>query len=233
MRQLLVYLLLVVSIVGCSSQASNEHTAFPLSKGTTWVYTYQAYEPAGSGVDTIVKATYQLTETVLDVATNASYSVAHVKREFELENADAGWTGGFTSNQNDETWYVVEGEKVYSSNQSIDINSVNVDEINLAYDFPLSVNKTWCPIQVDLKDSNHKPITNCQFSGQREVTDQGSFESPAGKFTDCYDMTDHFNNGNIYQKFCVGVGIVSMKFDHMGTPFGFEQTLIQYSIGTP
>jgi hypothetical protein len=226
-----VYLLLIILIVGCSRQKSEEHTEFPLYKGTTWVYTYQAYEPSGSNIDSAVKATYQLTETVADVATNASYSVAHVVKEFELDNADVGWTGDFTSNQNEETWYVVDGEKIYSSNQPVEINKINVDNLNLTYDFPLSVNKVWCPMQFDLKNPNHKPITNCQFSGQREVTGQGSFESPAGKFKDCYYMTDHFNGGNIFQKFCVGVGIVSMKFDHMGTPFGFEQTLIRYSIG--
>lgn len=232
-KRYLVYLLLVVFMVGCSSRASEEFSEFPLYKGTIWVYTYQAYEPSGSSVDSVVKATYQLTETVMDVGSNAPYPIAHVKKEFKLENADAGWTGDFTSNQNNEIWDVVDGEKIYSSNQPIDINSINVDEINLAYDFPLSVNKTWCPIQVDLKDPNHKPIPNCRFSGQREVTGQGSFENAAGKFKDCYDLTDYFNSGNIFQKFCVGIGVVSMKFDHMGTPFGFEQTLIRYSIGKP
>ena len=125
------------------------------------------------------------------------------------------------------------GEKVYSSNQAFDVNNIKVDELSLAYDFPLAVNKTWCPMRTDPKDPAQKPIPNCQYSGEREVAMQTSFESSAGKFNQCYGMIDRFNDGSILQTFCVGVGIVAMKFDHSGTPFGFEQTLSGYASGTP
>jgi hypothetical protein len=69
--------------------------------------------------------------------------------------------------------------------------------------------------------------------GRREVTGYGRYEGPAGSFENCYDLTDVYNGGNILQTVCDGVGIVHMKFDHSGTRFGFEQTLVSFSTGRP
>lgn len=202
-----------------------------MDKGDTWVYSYDAYEPTASDPNKIIKATYRLTETIVETKTAPSDFIAHVKKDYQLINSDEGWTGNIVANQPNESWYIVNGQQIFDSKQPVDIKNVTTENLILAYDFPLIVNKAWCLIRFDLKDPSHKPITECQSVNQRAVTNQGSYESSAGKFDNCYNLVDYSNGGNIFQKFCIGVGIVSMKFDHAGTRFGFEQTLIRYSLG--
>ncbi|HEY9152224.1 MAG TPA: hypothetical protein VIN60_05005 [Anaerolineales bacterium] len=216
--------------VGCSSRTMATIKEFPLLKGTRWVYSYRAYQPSISNPRQIARATYQLTDTVTDTEFVSPYFIAHVQSVWKLVQSDSGWMEDFISNQPNETWYVVNGQQVFGSKQAIDIKNINTDDLLLDYDFPLVVNKNWCPMKVDFKDPTHK-IANCQSAGKREITNQSTLETPAGKFDNCYDMVDYFNDGNFYQKFCNGVGIVSLQFDHAGTPFGFEQTLTHFSAG--
>jgi hypothetical protein len=42
---------------------------------------------------------------------------------------------------------------------------------------------------------------------------------------------DHFNSGNIIRWFCDGVGLVAVKYDNMGTRFGFTQELVSFKSG--
>ena len=226
----IVHLLLLLStfIVGCALQTPTQPSAFPLNKGTTWVYSYEAYEQTASDPTQIIKATYQLTETVAGTENVSTYFVAHVKREHKLIDADAGWAQDFSSEPH-EFWYIVNDHQVLQSNLPLDNANINIDELRLDYDFPLSVKKSRCLFSVNAK-SPKRPIS-CEVVGRREVTSQGPYETSAGKFDNCYDMIDYWNPGNFFQKFCTGVGIVSMKFDHAGTKFGFEQTLIRYFAG--
>ena len=195
-----------------------------------WIYSYESYDPSPSDPTQIIKATYQLTETIVDVETISTYLVAHVKREYELIGADNDWAGD-PSSQPNEFWYIVNDNQVFQSNQPLDVGHVQLDELIFDYEFPLSVDKSWCLLPHNSQDPQE--ITGCDFIGKRVVTNQGHHETPAGSFSDCYDLTDYFNGGNIYQKFCNGVGVVFIKFDHAGTRFGFEQSLISYSLGTP
>jgi hypothetical protein len=224
---LVFVLLLVVLGMGCSTQAARKPPKFSLEKGTVWAYLYDAYEPSADP-DQTMKATYRLTETVVETETKSPYFVAHVEREYTLMSADAGWNGDF-SEQQKEFWYVIDADHVLRSNQPVDRVPLNVDELILDYDFPLSVAKTWC---LSASTDTTKP-TSCEFVGRREVTSQGPYEGPMGKFDDCYQVTEYWNTGNFFQTFCNGIGVVSMKFDHPGTRFGFEQTLTGYTRGTP
>lgn len=231
MKKLIIFSLLTVLSAGCSSQALVESSEFPLEQGTTWVYSYKAYQQSASDPAQIIGATYQLTETVVEIENVSNYFVAHVKREYKLIDPDAGWSGDFSSQPN-EFWYIVNDRQVLQSNQPLDQANIKTDELILDYDFPLSVAKTWCLTTSSSKDPN-KTVVGCEFVGKREVTSQGPYETAAENFADCYDMIDYWNTGNFFQKFCSGIGIVSVKFDHPGTRFGFEQTLISYSKGTP
>jgi hypothetical protein len=230
MKKLSFFFLLFFLIAGCSSNAPIEATGFPLDQGTTWVYAYEAYNPSPSDPTQIIKATYELTQTIVDTKTISSYVIAHVQRDRELINADDGWTQELSSQPN-EFWYVRHDGQIFQSNFALDTANIHSDQLILDYEFPLSVRKSWCL----MPDSRNKAqeVAGCDFVGRREVTDQGSYETPAGKFENCYDLMDIYNGGNILHKFCDGVGIVFMKFDHSGTGFGFEQTLIRYFQGTP
>lgn len=230
MKNLIVFSLVGIFLVACSSQKPIDAAGFPLERGTTWVYSYQAYNPSPADPTQVIKATYELTETIVGTETVSNFFVAHVKRDRKLLNADPGWTQEI-SGQPNELWYVRDDQQIFQSNLPLDTKNIHPDQLILDYQFPLTVRKSWCL----LPDSrnNPKPMAGCDFVGKREVIDHGKYETPAGTFENCYDLMDVYNGGNILQKFCEGVGIVLMKFDHSGTRFGFEQTLTKFSKGTP
>ena len=230
MKYLIVFSLAGILLTACSSQSPIDSSGFPLEKGTTRVYSYQAYNPSPEDPTQLSEATYELTETIVDTETISNYFIAHVIRDQKLLNADPGWTQELASQPN-EFWYVREEEQIFQSNSPLDISNINPDQLILAYEFPLSVRKSWCL----LPDSRNNPkeIAGCDFVGRREVTNHGRYETPAGSFENCYDLMDIYNGGNILQKFCDGVGIVFIKFDHSGTQFGFEQTLKKFSKRVP
>lgn len=229
MKARLVCLVFVVAILNACSGQTRKTPEFPLKKGTTWIYLYNTYEQAADPSQ-LIGATHQLTESVVDVKLISSYLVAHVVRDFRLVVADRNWTGDFSS-QPKEFWYVVNDQQIFQSYQPPDDANINTSQLPLAYTFPLTVNKSWC--LTPLESTATTEIMGCDSVGRREVTNQSSYETPAGNFDDCFDLTDYYNGGNILQKFCNGIGVVYMKFDHAGTRFGFEQTLIDYSPGTP
>jgi hypothetical protein len=232
MKHLAAFFLVGMVIVACSPQKTIEVSGFPLEKGTTWVYSYEGYDASPSDPQRLIRATYQLTETIVDTQTVSENFVAHVKRERKLIQADTGWMQDFTSEQN-EFWYVRNGQKLFQSNMPLDTSNIKTEELILDYEFPLTLKGNWCLLSPSGKGSTPQDNAGCDFVGKRAVTDRGRYETPAGNFENCYDLVDYFNGGNIYQKLCDGVGIVFMKFDHSGSRFGFEKTLTSYSKGTP
>jgi hypothetical protein len=234
MKKILFFLVFVaISVVGCSSQRTIQSVKFPLEKGTTWVYSYEAYEQSVVDSNQIVKAIYQLTETILETETVSPYFIANVKKEYQLIYADSAWVGDIALNQPRESWYILNEYGLFESHQPVDRNNIRTDELAFVYDFPLSMSKSWCSLQLDRKNPNQKEGTGCEFVGKRMVTNAGTYQTPAGEFDACYELTDYYNSGNVIQWFCEGIGIVFMKYDHAGTRFGFEQTLLSYSIGAP
>jgi hypothetical protein len=227
MKYLITLFLASLLLASCSSQKPIQAAGFPLTKGTTWVYSYEAYDPSPSDPQQVIKATYQLTDTVVDTETSSNYYVAHVKREWQLVKSDPDWLRDMSS-QPREFWYVVDGNRVYQSNFPLDSSSIHPDELILDYEFPLSGKSSWC-----LLPDARSGTTGCDFVGKRQVTGNSNYDAPVGSFQNCYDLMDLYNGGNILQKFCDGAGIVFMKFDHVGTKFGFEQTLTGFSKGNP
>ena len=220
-RNLILVFLIAVFSVGCSAQPGSP-SEFPLEKGTTWIYSFETYEPSEPNPSQIVKATYRLTATVAETEIKPPYFIAHITFKYDLLSSDSGWRGWGVDGQPTETWYLVKGGQVFETS-TIDKEDIDIEHTLLAYVFPLTDNKSWCLFQ----------NMSCESVGWRIVANQSTNETPAGKFDDCYDMRDIFNGGGLFQTFCIGVGIVSMKHDHAGTRYGFKQTLIDYSIGVP
>ena len=52
---------------------------------------------------------------------------------------------------------------------------------------------------------------------------QSDYQVPAGKFKNCYQIDQCYNDGCELQWFCTGIGVVEAKYDHGGTLFGFKQ----------
>src|SRR5215216_4806583 len=137
MKKLIVLSLVSVLFTACSPQKPIKALGFPLEKGTTWVYSYETYDPSSSDPTQIIKATFQLTDTIVETETISTYVVAHMKRERELIKADADWAQDVSSQPN-EFWYVRKDQQLFQSNFPLDTADINPDELILAYDFPLS-----------------------------------------------------------------------------------------------
>ena len=220
-RNLLLVFLIAVFGVGCSTQ-SGSPSEFPLEKGTTWVYSFETYEPSEPSPSQIVEATYRLTATVAETEIKPPYFLAHVIFKYELVSSDSGWRGLWVNDRPTETWYILDNHQIFES-ANIDINTIDNKPGTLDYVFPLSDQKRWC----------HMQNPPCLSVGWRAVINQGVYETPAGKFDECYDMQDFYNGGSRFHTFCIGVGIVAMSYDHVGTPFGYQQTLTEYVVGVP
>jgi hypothetical protein len=210
-------------------QSASHLPEFPLQVGTTWVYSYIPYEPLPSDPTQIITATYVLTETVMEVKSTPSYFAARVERDRMLVSAPPNWTQT-DSSASGSFWYVIQGKLIYEFNQA-DISGFDPDLSTLAYQLPLSVGEKWCPVQVDLKSPDHPNIQDCSAAGERTVARAMAYETPMGKFDDCYQITEAFNSGGVTRWFCNGVGVVAANYDHSGTRFGFDQKLIDYRAG--
>jgi hypothetical protein len=114
MKNLIVLSLIGILLAACSSQSTIDASGFPLEKGTTRVYSYQTYAPSPSDPTQIIKATYELTETVVDTETISNYFVAHVQRNRKLINADPDWTQEVSGEPN-EFWYVRDDQQIFHS----------------------------------------------------------------------------------------------------------------------
>jgi len=233
MKKMLFPVLVVFTLLSaCGPQPVRALDQFNMNQGAARVYYYQAYQPSSSDPTKTIKATFQLTEEIVDRTVVPAYVIAHAKRQLKVIQADPNWSGD-TTTQASEIWYVVSGQRIYSQKTAVDPTNINVNSMTLSYDFPLEPGKNWCPQLYDPKDPTHKQITDCRLSGEREVVDHTTFTSDAGTFNDCYNIVDHYSDGQIFQRFCTGVGVVMLSFDHAGTKFGFQQSLSSYLIGTP
>ena len=233
MKKVLFFIILLSIVASCSSKSRQETSGFPLEKGTTWTYSYQTYEPSPSDPAQVIQAAYQLTETVTDTEVSDPYLIAHIKRDYQLTDIDPDWTGDYEVSQAGEYWYVIDGQKVFESRSPVDSSNINTNVFLLDYRFPLALGKSWCLQSLDSKNPSSYEDATCEFIGKRMVTNREPYETPAGRFEDCYEFTDYYNGGNFIHWFCTGVGVVFRKFDHAGTRFGFEQTLTRFSNGTP
>jgi hypothetical protein len=202
---------------------------FNLTKGTRWVYLDSEYQPAPSDPTQVITAQYQLIQTVAEISRANGLIIVHVQSEQKPVQVPAGWMP-FSPPR--EFWYIIKGRQVFKSNTSVDIATVDTDMLLLAFDFPLTVNQSWCPVRVDLKDPSHTPITNCDYAGKQTVLKQSAYQVPAGRFENCFQIDQTSNGGDTFQWFCQNIGVVEIKFDHGGTRFGFKQELTGYNQGS-
>jgi hypothetical protein len=212
----------------------NPRPEFPFSMGTTWVYSYIPYDPLPSDPAQIITATYMLTETVTEVKSVPPYFAAKVETERVLVSKSPEWTRDDLSSAG-ESWYVINGDKIYRGSESPDLSNFNPDLTpgwSLEYQLPLSVDERWCPAKYNFESPGQPEIEDCRSLGEKTVAKAMTYETPAGKFDDCYQITESFNSGGTTRWFCNGVGVVAAKYDHAGTRFGFEQTLISYRLGS-
>ena len=208
---------IVLFVCACGSRptlipAVNPLNDFPLTTGSYWIYKHMEYwedqEESGS-----------IKVTVVDNQMKGSYFVAKLKVE---QMFTAQWAPIGLGDGTNEFWYAIdERGHVYSLPHLPDDD---IQDSILAYVFPLGVTDCWFR-SADLWNAFGE---NCTFSEGPQV-----YETPAGVFGNCFWIVTPYLSGNIQDWVCNGIGYVGAKYDHNGSPFGYETTLLEYRIAPP
>lgn len=192
---------------------------FPFPVGTTWVYSRVEYQQVIGDPSQLITATRVFTETVTRIAASATSLSFLEERTVSPIHAPPNSNGWMLLNPGINRYLI-------QDNQIFEARSANPAEDMLLYDFPLETNKRWC-IQ-PLQPAN---ASGCNEMGWREVQRRASYAALVGQFDECYQILDLYYTGGT-EWFCNGVGIVVHKYDHAGTRFGFEDSLIYFSPGS-
>lgn len=193
---------------------------FPFPVGTTWIYSRVQYDPMIGDPTQTMTATNLITETVVRAEGVFPNQEFLHRQTASLVSAPPGWRDN-SSNFNRESWYRIDGTRIFSSPEGF--RQINT----LVYEFPFVVGKSWCP--------QPPPAVNpaCMSMGRRTVQSRTTYTTPTGSFDECYELSQDFNSGGVTEWFCNGVGVVARKYDHAGTRFGFADTLVGFSMGSP
>ncbi len=194
---------------------------FPFPVGTTWVYSRVQYDTVIGDPTQLITATNLITETVVRAEGIVLFQYFLYKQTASLVGAPSGWQDN-SANFDREEWYHIDGKQIYSSPNGYPQSNL------LLYDFPLVVGKSWCP---DQPPPTYNPT--CTAMGRHKVEKQTSYTTPFGTFDECYEISEDINSGGVTEWFCNGIGVVAHKYDHAGTRFGFEDTLIRFAKGSP
>ncbi len=184
----------------------NQAADFPLALGNTWVY--QSTDYSGYNVSDIVTTTSTITVTVVDVKTDPSYYAAKIHGD-----------------SLDDYWLVLMGDRLYEQQGNLDPASLPVKG-QVLIKFPLQLNASW--YQAEEMEKLYPNHNNGSMLWQ--VEQAGSVQVPAGRFADCYYLTETIGGSTFENWFCPGVGFVDKKSDHHGTPFGSHQVLMSYHL---
>jgi hypothetical protein len=203
---------------------------FPFPAGTTWVYSRVQYQQVIGDPTTLITATNLITTTVIGSEVITPSVAVQYKETASLVTAAPGCEDN-SSNFDAAFWYLLVGHQIFlsceqpQSPEPPKVEGKGGEQTHeLVYDFPLVVGKSWCP-------SEPPPAYNpkCAAMGRRTVVKQESDTTPVGAFDECYEITEDYNSGGVTECFCNGIGVVARKFDHSGTRFGFQDTLIHFS----
>lgn len=192
----------------------------PLKLGATWVYSNVVY--SGANPQNVLTSTYVYTDVIIETRSVPPYFAAEVSRTVSLMAGEPL----FNAPEAETGWYVISGTQVYKQpGNALDFS--NASSSWLEYVFPLS-KRDWYP---DPEQRNNLP-PDSMFSGKRYTYPKGEVSVPAGQFNNCFSITTAYLNGPMYRWFCPYLGVVAEKYDHPGTPFGYDAVLMSYSLQT-
>ncbi len=190
---------------------------FPLYEGAEWVYDYWAYSEGQEATWQVVK---KVTETrMMD---NDIYAVK-VQPSITL-TGDAPEVNFVIPPSSESFWYLVGGAYIYQVD-TVDPEP-DLAKAMLELILPLSdAGEGWYPdpYQRTAQADSEIRLPGFRYVYQPYEKDWGT----DGTRLTCYDLLTPYNNGYVEQTFCDGVGFVFDKFDHAGTPFGYEINLVE------
>jgi len=190
----------------------------PLNAGNYWVYSSQVY--GGSVPTDVITSTYRITDTILETYTSQHYFAAKLHRD--LQFISGGSSDGFIGSlQPGDYWYIVSDTSVYQQIHELDLSQV--ESSWLEYVFPLSGKPCWFPNPDDRKQFDPHA---CNRGPDGPLV----LDTSVGKLEDCYEILTIYLSGGTLAWFCSGIGVVRAKYDHHGSPFGYEEVLVDFSI---
>ncbi len=227
-----VYCLIVLGLVCVSCAVSTPMSVptqpspandFPLKPGNSWTYLVGRY--LGRNPSEILTSMRTVTETVAEVKTVSSYFVATIRRETSTEfpiYVPPSMQGMSAADETpSEYWLIVDGNRIYRQLQKLDTSNLP-NRAALIFEFPLSVGAKWF-------ETNETAQLNPNVS-LIQATKLGSVVVPAGRFENCYFLTEIVGATGLEDWFCPGIGYVDRKDFHSGTPMGGREVLVRYHL---
>ncbi len=188
---------------------SSPLSEWPLNLGNYWVYSSTVYVENNS-------ANYTITDTVVETQVQENYFIAGVRRDIYPALAEPYFTGSISPGIH---WYIISGTLAFR--QDGKLAPEQVDSSWLEYVFPFSEHHCWFQSPYDRREFDPERC-NTGSRGLLEVN------VPAGNFQNCYPVVGMYLSGGTQSWFCPGTGVVKTKYDHNGSPFGYEEALIDY-----
>ncbi len=198
---------------------------YPLKPGNTWTYLVGQYN--GFNPREIATSTYVMTETVAAVTMDSSYYIATIRQdaspEFAIYVPESMGDLPHGAPTTEQYWLIVDGNRLYQQRRELDLSNPQ-QKGALDFVFPLGIGAKWYQ-----SDDMAKLDPDFKYNSMlHQVTKADTVVVPAGKFENCYLLTEHIGGSSMEDWFCPGIGYVDRKNDHHGTPFGGRQVLIRY-----
>ena len=195
--------------------AVNPVPEFPLTIGSTWVYSHTEYNEGVQNTDCCITLTVVANQMVGD------YFVAEIEQN---QSFSPHWAPFLEGSGIGRFWYAVsQMGDVFILPEMVPASQIG--DGYLAYHFPLDAGGHWYQYAEDRK-------TDSGFNATFSDGPQG-FKSPAGDLEDCFWVVTQYNSGGTQEWVCYGVGFVANEYDHQGTPFGYDTALLKYEIASP
>ena len=208
----------------------NRDRALALTVGNRWIYRADHYDTYQNDP---ITATYILTKTGLAEQSHSLYKALQIEELRTLDSAsvDSAWLAENSAylagiDFSRRYWLVSDGAALYQQAE-LDFDTVTTDGI-LLYRWPLTNGDAWYP-DPDQRQT-FADVFEGPLPGRAFVSGPEALSVPAGTFEACYQRQTFYNGGSTFEWLCPGVGPVKAKFDHVGTPFGYEDRLVAAEI---
>jgi hypothetical protein len=186
---------------------------FPLAAGSYWVYSHHEYweNQTETGI---------ITATIVE---NKVYDSLFMARWSVEQSNPAQWVPLGLGEGAAEFWYALDERGQLFLLPDLE-SADQLEQATLAYLLPFVRVGCW----FRSPESWNALGENCTMSeGPQER------HTPAGVFSECYWIVTPYLSGGTQEWVCRGVGFAGAKYDHIGSPFGYETTLLEYRIGPP
>jgi hypothetical protein len=189
-------------------------SVLPLEEGRRWVYRYDAYVEE-------TRASYIYTDTVHEVINESNYIAARVERRVEVLEEPEGTL--FTSPEAESFWYVLLKDGRIYRQAELDLERLD-DKGTLEYALPFNPQRCWYS---DPQQRANLAASAVDYPGCRRPSKPQAMSTEVGDFERCYVIVTSYNSGAVTEELCEGVGVVGAHYDHAGSRFGYEATLIE------